>query len=218
MMQKRVDGRHAKMLNARTVKNIAMVISRMHKNLLKAKLEGGDSWRKAHQFRKRTLLLNILGFKAREEYDTLLAQLQRAVDPRKLRTAIIHCDLSPNNFLIKNDRLAAILDWDDAHKDFIVYDVAIFVARAFVRRNAVNKNLLKLFLKTYQKTLPLNDEEKKVLYYFIKNRFISSINFGGVQLRKHKDKARWIKKWIRMMISCYKTFNSLNVGEFCSLY
>ena len=141
----------------------------------------------------------------------------RKVDRMKLRKSIIHGDINESNILVKGNKLTAIIDWDDAHKDYVVFEIAIFIAHMLVAKREVKKQDIKLFMKEYQKQIKLKNEEKKALYYFIKNRYLAVILWCALEKRRHKDQKKQIDKWVSRTIEEYKNFNKLTLEEFLEL-
>ena len=87
---------------------------------------------------------------------------------RKLVRALIHGDLGEGNFLVKDNKVTAILDLDDINRNYLVCELAVPISQNFITLTKVKKDLIRIFLKEYQKYIKLNNEEKKALYLFVK--------------------------------------------------
>ncbi len=118
--------------------------------------------------------------------DELLMNLNK-LDRSKLKRSVIHGDFHEINLLVKGDKLTGILDWDDCHEDYLVYEIAVFIMSSFVTPKGVSLNKIQFFLKEYQKYVSLNAEEKKAIYFFIQERFIGVISWHSKQIKAHPD-------------------------------
>lgn len=170
---------------------------------------------KNHQFHLRESL-KIRGIRFNYE-DRLLNSELKKLNKKKLRRSRIHSDLREHNFIVKNDKLKAIIDWDDSHEDYIVYEVAIFLIGLTDKRK-VHKDKIKIFLKEYQKNMKLNDEEKKAIYYFIKDRLLGVIGWHHFQKKTHKDRLKDLHIGISNFIAFYNAYNKLSLEEFLDLF
>tara|TARA_Y100000310_G_scaffold209006_2_gene209604 strand:+ start:5965 stop:6912 length:948 start_codon:yes stop_codon:yes gene_type:complete len=215
-IQKYLDGSHPKKFNKALMKDLAREFSLMNKHLLKLKLKEKTLWPNDHQFKPDLKnKYNITEIDIKEEENTLLKQL-KAINKKNLRKSIIHSDLHDVNLLIKNNKLIAILDWDDSHEDYLSYEIAVFLVDIFAE-NPINKEKIKEFFKEYQKHLKLKEEEKKAVYYFIKKRFLSIIFWYSKQRYIHKDRKQILNQQRKAIIKGYLNFKKLTLEEFLEL-
>ncbi len=156
-------------------------------------------------------------FNFRKYDDDLITELKK-LKKSKLRKSVIHGDFHSSNLLTKKDRIVAIIDWDDAHEDFVVFDAAVLIAHSFITKKECKRDKIRLFLKEYQKYIKLNKEEKKALYYFIKQRYLGVIDWCVKQRRKHKDKHTNITKWLDDITKRYYNFNKVSLEEFMDYF
>ena len=77
---------------------------------------------------------------------------------------------------------------------------------------------MQLFLSTYQKELKLNLDEKKAIYYFMKQRYLSTINYSVGKRQKHVDQVDEINEWLTGVLNQYETFCKLPIEEFLSFF
>jgi len=217
-IQEFIIGEEREKLNNIQVKNIGKEIGRLNKKLLKLNLKGGDNWGKDHQFKlEKNNVLKINKLDIKKEEKSLIKDLKK-INRKKLRKSIIHSDLGDSNLLFKNNNLVAIIDWDDAHRDYLIYELSAVISSFFISKDLVKKEQIKLFLKHYQKELKINSEEKKALYYFTKDRIIKALIWCVEQQREHKKRRKEIQKWIDDYLMRLDCFNKVELKEFLSLY
>lgn len=215
IMQEFIDGKPPKKINLKLLKNIAKIHSEMDNYLSKIKLTGKYTWGKDYQFKplefdvKKFENFNII------EEDKKIIQELKTIDKTKLRKSVIHGDYHGVNLLVKNQNVVAILDWDDAHEDFLVQDLVAFISHAF--KESLDLKGLGIYIKEYQKKMPLRLEEKKVIYPFVKKRYLAAISWHVIQLKKHKDIGEKITKHIKWMIKQYKEFEKISPKDFLDM-
>lgn len=212
-----VDGVEVKRLGDAKVKSIAKEMGRLGQILKEVPLKGKFTWGN-HQFEQikhgsRKLPLIDLSKEERELHSKL-----SNIDRKKLRKSAIHGDLHKIHFLIKNKRVVAIIDWDDAHEDYLIFEIAIFIGHSLVKRETIKKDKIKLFLQEYQRYITLNNEEKRALYYFILYRYLSSVSWVTMQKKKHADNIEKIDKWTNDFLTRYLAFKKMGIENFLELF
>ncbi len=166
LIQGRIEGFHPEKLNVPLVKNLAKNIGKMQKIILASKLSSSLKMNKLpHHLTSSNLNFN------------------------KLRMALIHGDLSEVNLLVKNNKLQAIIDWDDAHYAPITMEIAVFIAHHFIRSETIQPKMIQVFLKEYQKYVKLGEEEKQSVYPFIKYRLFRIVQWHEGRI-KHLPQLR----------------------------
>jgi Ser/Thr protein kinase RdoA (MazF antagonist) len=208
---KYVEGKHPKKLTPLLVKEFAQQLSYLHKVSLDYKAKKDYYW-----FNKNTgiglgyqfsmgdnISENILGFPLKKEYEKLTGELKINVNKDNLRGCIIHSDHSSGNSLVKNNKIIAFIDWNDIHKDYLAFDLSVFIADSFI----TYKPFIKKFFDNY--SIKLNNDEKKAIYYFIKNRKLGEIKWCNEQINVHPDKKEKLTKNIKDVIDEYKEFNEM---------
>ncbi len=156
------------------------------------------------------------GFDLQKESKLLFQEIQR-LNKKKLRKSLIHGDLCEGNFLVEKNKVSAIIDWDDVYETYLVYELATPIAHNFITLKKINKELIRVFLKEYQKYIRLNSEEKKALYFFVKHRELSAGSWCVDQIKKHPDRKDELMKWTNTCIKKYKLFSNLSLAEFLEL-
>ena len=206
-IQKVILGIHPKRVTERIIKETSFYLGKLDKKLQKIKIKEYDSWGN-HIFRKKGHI-KILNVDYKKDYERILRELEK-MDFSKFKRGYIHADFGKVNILVKKNKLKAIIDWDDCHKDYYAYELAVFIVDFLFDKRGLNKKYLVLSVKEYEKNIKLSEDEKKVLYYLIKHRFISSF-VHVLELKTVNNK--WAKKRIRD----YNNFNKISLEEFIKL-
>jgi homoserine kinase type II len=218
-IQEFIQGKHTYTFNKKLVKNCAKVLLRLDKQLKNMKVKSRFGYKPNHQFTFKQFKVKRIGnFNLTKEAEQVNICLKK-IRKNKLKKGFIHGDFHGVNLLSKNNKITAVLDFDDAHYDYLIEELAVFLAHSFVHKDKINKNFIKLFMKEYQKDIILNKEEKKALYFFIKQRFLASLNWTEKHKRKLKNKKK-IKETNKNLINSiksYKNFKKIGLNEFYRL-
>ena len=113
--------------------------------------------------------------KIMEERKLVMNEIEN-IDFSEMKRALIHGDLTRRNFLIGKDKetINAIIDFGDAHYDFIAWDMAIMMTHVFITKTyGIDYEALKIFFREYNHLFPLNREEKRMVITFMKARNIN---------------------------------------------
>ncbi len=214
IIQSFIEGKHKDDFNNSLTKDIAKKVGQMHKILLKSKF--GIQKKKDHIYKKR----NINSIK-KYELDKIQSNLFKNlnnIDKSKLKKARIHSDLSEPNLLIKNNKLNAIIDWDDSDYDYLVYEISIFLAHSCVKGDKIYKDKIKIFLKEYQKHIKLNNEEKKAIYPLINYRLFGILNWYFHYLKLNPKRYKSLNKGIKRSVERIINFNKFSSRKFLSWF
>lgn len=215
-IQRFVEGEEGRTKNLKTIISAARTIGRLDKTLAKLPLEGKFTWND-NQFRCRvSRFTRLSGISLAKDGKRLLSE-RAGIDRSKLRRSTIHSDLGESNMLVRNNRIVAILDWDDVHEDFIAYDPAVFIAGNTVTPERVMKNKVRLFLREYQRYIRLNDEEIKALYYFVKYRYLAAAEWVVRQTKTRPESRKHDLDWAAKTVRRYKRFSRMSLKEFQEL-
>jgi Ser/Thr protein kinase RdoA (MazF antagonist) len=131
-----------------------------------------------------------------------------------IRKSIIHSDFTSSNLIFSKGKIIAVLDWDNLRKDYLVSEPSIALGHIITLNKEVELNLIRSFLHEYEKQILLNNEEKKALYFFIKNKILGGIVWCDLQRKSHPSKAKIFKKWLIGLIVFYKKFDKITLNEF----
>lgn len=85
----------------------------------------------------------------------------------ELPKGLIHGDVFPDNTLYINNKLRAIIDFEDACVDHLLMEVGMTINGFCFKNNILDENLIKTFLKTYDQIRPLTDLEWELLPHYI---------------------------------------------------
>jgi ethanolamine-phosphate phospho-lyase len=92
----------------------------------------------------------------------------------ELRKQIIHNDANEWNVLVKNGEISGIIDFGDLAYSPLINELGIAITYAcFNKKEPLEWAII--ILKSYHKTLPLEEKEIKVLYYIIAARLCMSL-------------------------------------------
>lgn len=210
LVQEFFKGRRPKKFTNSQVYDFGITLARMHQTL--AKIKGGNYWRNNSQFIMKKIVYEINDLKLNNEFKKIVFQIRR-LKVNKLKKGIIHSDLHDDNLLM-NNKTTFIIDWDDVHRDFYAYELAVFIGTVLVKRKRVYRNQIRLFLKGYETITQLTDEEKRAIYYFIGHRLLLAIDWGMRQLKKHPDLKKNIQSWLFEFIEKYRNFYKITPEVF----
>jgi Ser/Thr protein kinase RdoA (MazF antagonist) len=107
-----------------------------------------------------------------------------------LRTQVIHNDLNPGNVLVTDSEpavLAGVIDFGDMLRAPLVIDVAI--AASYLRATDDNLEALRAFVAGFESQLPLDGDERSLLYDLIRTRLAATITilYWRVAIRPAND-------------------------------
>jgi Ser/Thr protein kinase RdoA (MazF antagonist) len=98
----------------------------------------------------------------KEELDTLRL-------PEDLPKGVCHCDANPSNFLFKNGKLSAVLDFDQAAYIWLLYDVAQMIYWwTWPDNGAIQLEESRDLVAQYQTVRKLPDDERRHLFDMLK--------------------------------------------------
>jgi len=168
------EGNHIKKINKKLFVDIIKKISLLQKKLIEFHPLNRPWIKYATDLSYEEFLLSkIKSNKYNQEFNKLVKELKN-INDSKLRKSIIHGDLTKVNLLAKNNKVTAILDFDDVRQDYFVYDIAIFIVQFCFPNNKLDADLIKIFSEEYGKLITLSNEEKKALLPFMKKRLLSA--------------------------------------------
>jgi Ser/Thr protein kinase RdoA (MazF antagonist) len=212
IIQRFIEGKHPEKFDNSLIEDIAKNIGKMHKALLNSKFNKN----KNHNYTKRTLGVGIDKNTINKIQGTVLNNLKK-INFQKLKATKIHGDLSEINMIVKHNKLKSFIDFDDSDYDYLVYEIAIFIAHCFVRSDIIYKEKIKLFLKNYQKYIKLNDEEKRATYYLIKYRLLGILCWHFKYIEKYPDKEKTLMKGINRSFDRIINFEKIKLEDFLKL-
>ncbi len=103
-----------------------------------------------------------------------------------LRSQIIHNDLNDWNVLIKNEDISGFIDMGDMAHSALIFELAIALTYVMFNKKEPLESAIPV-IKAYHETLPLLEEEIKLLPYLIPARLATSLCHSAVAKSKAKD-------------------------------
>ena len=85
----------------------------------------------------------------------------------ELPKGIIHADLFPDNTLFIGNKLNAIVDFEEANVDHLMFDVGMTINGFCFVNNQLNPGLFRTFIKKYNEIRSLNETEEELLKTYI---------------------------------------------------
>lgn len=108
----------------------------------------------------------------------------------KMPSGLIHNDVVPHNWLVKNGKLKCIIDFSDMEFSPYIQNIAVALHLVAFAYNW-NPGQAKLFIQKYSKINPLSNQELKLLYVLIKVRMLSFvIEFNRWNIEYEADQQR----------------------------
>jgi Ser/Thr protein kinase RdoA (MazF antagonist) len=86
--------------------------------------------------------------------------IPKKADLAKIRTSIIHSDISRDNIILSNGKIKSIIDFGDLHIDYLIWDYATLLTQVFVTKTyGIDWNALKTFHHKFSKNFKWNKDE-----------------------------------------------------------
>lgn len=142
-----------------------------------ARLNCFENWK---QFPRKNVIHIDKCFKLIEKFDTARYKFSEIFNYFKKYTkilegplsvnipkGIVHGDIFPDNTIFKDNKLLAIIDFEEACCDNLLFDVGMTINGFCFVDNKLNKELLNVFLKRYNQVRKMNEKEWELLPYYI---------------------------------------------------
>lgn len=160
MLMNFVPGGHVDEYNKKTVCNLAKIMAKLHL----ASIEYSAKSKKKFKFKKYenefVKKIKIDRLKDKKVKEFIERSKMHIFEYKNLPSAIIHADLTSDNFLVLNNDIEAIIDFDDMYFGYVISDIAITGRDILCRGNG---NLLKSFLESYQTIRKISKNEMCML-------------------------------------------------------
>ncbi len=89
----------------------------------------------------------------------------RGFDKQKFPKGLVHMDIHTENMIVKNDKIVSILDFEDANRNYFIYDIGLVIFdTCFIKNKILSEKRINAFLESYEKIRPLKDIERKYIY------------------------------------------------------
>lgn len=163
-----IEGRMPKKLNEDMVYQLGEFLGKFHKlgKKFKDRLAGRRKF-----YDLNDSVMNKMDVYARKQTNLLLKgnfeRIRQGVKNNRLPDGLargpIHVDLKPMNELFIKERLSGILDFGLFYKDYLLIDIGKTIMWNCKKNSKIDKNLLKSFIKGYEKERILPKREKESL-------------------------------------------------------
>jgi len=110
---------------------------------------------------------------ARYAYPDVFESFSRHVDfvadpiRKEVPRGLVHGDVFPDNTLFKGDRLLAIVDFEEACVDNLLFDIGMTINGFCFQKNQPDFNLISVFLESYHRNRKITDDEYGLIFYYI---------------------------------------------------
>ncbi|MDE1848556.1 MAG: phosphotransferase [Nanoarchaeota archaeon] len=217
VIQEFVEGKETETINSKIALDMGEKIGILDKLLLKYSSKGIRWQGKIHfEVMKGESLKKIDNMDFKEESLKVIKECNK-LDRSKLRKCVMHGDICESNFLVKDNKLKAIIDWDDFQYNYLAFDVAVFVGHVLTEERRVRTDLIGIFFKEYQKYLKLNKEEIKAVYLFAKKRLLDGAVWSINLVSKHPEKKEEVYRWAKIAWIKYLNLDNLGLDKFQEL-
>lgn len=155
-------------LNEKTVAEIAMHVAKLNsisnweKHERQNAINLDDCLKMAYSFKKYEYQYP----KIFNDFENLLQDIKESLSV-KIPKGLIHADVFPDNTLFQGDKLLAIIDFEEACTDNLLFDVGMTINGFCFKHNQFNKNLFESFINAYTKVRTLNGAEKNKVHDYI---------------------------------------------------
>ncbi|MDN4525080.1 homoserine kinase [Fictibacillus fluitans] len=104
---------------------------------------------------------------SKKKFDWINKGLLSLKLPQSLPMGICHCDFHSSNILYHNEKLVALLDFDDANYTYLLFDLVGLIeswAWTYDKYDVINLTEAKKIIEEYTKNRPLRKVEQKHLF------------------------------------------------------
>lgn len=184
------DGRKQKI---EIIKQIGRYLALIHKTKFNFPLKNKNLIKKIQDFYSK------IDKNSREYYvsSKVLNYLKNeGFEKAKFPKGLIHIDLHGGNYIIKDNKIQAVLDFDEAGLEAYIFDIGLCIYD-FAMFKDLNKKRMNIFIRSYEKIRKLTKEEKKhiinavifmgihSLHYLIKKNGTNKYNFNEFFIKKY---------------------------------
>lgn len=159
----------------------------------------------------------ITNIETRRLIDYFLLQFEVQVLPKisSLRKGFIHGDANDYNVLVKGEQIAGLIDFGDACRSSIIFEPAI--ALAYLMMNKEDPTAVAhQFLKGYQQSFPLTEEEIVLLHPLICARLCTSLVMAAWSRQQDPDNT-YISVHESAALKLLNKLHTINPLEFTDL-
>jgi homoserine kinase type II len=177
-----LDGEHDD--NPANYQLVAPTLAQLHNLTVGQKLEFSDaripySVAYARSSAERNAEAMADQTEAQERLAWFKAELETIVIPNDLPKGICHCDTNPSNFLYKDGKLSAVLDFDQSAYTGLIYDLAQLIYWwTWPNEGHLQLEESKDLVARYETVRKLSEDEKHALFDVLKLVHLQGIGWG----------------------------------------
>lgn len=143
------------------------------------------------------------------EYDSLkkceTIIKQRDFDKQVFPKGLVHMDIHTENMIVKDDKILAILDFEDSNMNYFIYDIGLVILdTCFVKNKILSERRISAFLESYEEIRPMKAVEEKYIYEAILINWMRILYYTLIKNGINKDILK-----IKFMKDYYDRVNSL---------
>ncbi len=114
---------------------------------------------------------------------------------KPLPKGLVHGDLFPDNTIFSGNRLQAVIDFEEVCIDHLLMDVGMTINGFCFLDNKLDDDLLKAFLKSYQKIRLLSKDEIELLPHYIQWGAHGMLSWHLTQLLERTNSKQLARAW-----------------------
>ena len=126
----------------------------------------------------REVMLDSKFERSEELMDFVQTELKKYKFPKELPVGITHQDIKPENIIIKDDKIAGFIDFDNSYVGALLHDITTTIIWSCFKNGELDLKLVKPFLESYDSARPLTELEKEYLLDGIKWRLVREVFIG----------------------------------------
>lgn len=208
-MRPYIDGRFFELNNEIDLTMAADALIKLHMisvdDFNKKKLEVFDYWKIDYENKLLNIyniIKNQLSSKECIEmmriYEKVICDVISSKETSYLyRTSIVHGDFHGGNLIFDDRKLVAVIDWDTAKIQPIIYDFAkgmYLLSRKEHGNFEINSSAIKLFINTYTKHIELNNIEWNVIPLLLETNYLPKPEYME-SFGNNYNKLNWYINW-----------------------
>ena len=130
---------------------------------------------------------------------------RRGFDKLQFPKGLVHMDIHTENMIIKNNKIVALLDFEDANINCFIYDIGlVLLDTCFVKNKILSEKRINAFLKSYEKIRLLENIERQYIYDAMLVNWMRIVYYTLVKNGTKKDILK-----IKFMKDYFNRVNSL---------
>jgi len=154
--------------------------------------DGSDKlWKLDKVLACKEYLPEVFDEDARDRIARLFEVYEKNIVPKlsSFRKAVIHGDANEQNFLINpadHKKITGLIDFGEMQYGCQINDLAITLAYGLLGENDI-KMASKEIISGYEKEFPIEDKERKILYYLMAMRLVTNIIMTSLAAKQQPD-------------------------------